>query len=330
MYDAFVLAAGFGTRLQPLTHHLPKPLTPVCGVPLLAYSLAGAASTGLTKVVVNAHHLAETLAAWEGDREGVRVALSVEQPDILGTGGGLQKVASKLNKRFVVLNGDVLHDVALSALLAAVPEGGGALALRAHADAARYGVVAADATGTVVRLSSVARAEAVGAVDESTHFTGIHAMDREALRRIPAEGFACVVRTAYAALVPARMVAGLRHHGLWLDIGDVPAYLEANLALLRGVLGAPIEPMARASFGRRGGRPWGDARVVEKAEVEGDLWVGEGAEIGRARLCDSVVGEGALVETGATLREVVVWAGTRVPAGDWRRGVWGPFGFVQV
>ncbi|MBW2255743.1 MAG: NTP transferase domain-containing protein [Deltaproteobacteria bacterium] len=72
MFDAFILAAGFGTRLRPLTHHRPKPLLPVCGVPMLAYTLALCHRHGLRDVVVNAHHLADQLRPWEGLHEGVR------------------------------------------------------------------------------------------------------------------------------------------------------------------------------------------------------------------------------------------------------------------
>ena len=92
MYDAFILAAGFGTRLRPLTDELPKPLVPVCGVPMLAYALAQCAHFGIKSVVVNAHWKAEQLVSWSGLREGCQVSISEELPEILGTGGGLHRV----------------------------------------------------------------------------------------------------------------------------------------------------------------------------------------------------------------------------------------------
>ncbi|MEZ4235355.1 MAG: nucleotidyltransferase family protein [Myxococcota bacterium] len=320
MATAFVLAAGLGTRLRPLTEHRPKPLVPVCGVPLLAYSLANCAVHGLRDVIVNAHWLHEQIEAWAGEREGVRVTVSTERPDILGTGGGLVAVADQLAERFAVLNADVLHDVDLTALLDAVPAGGAAMALRPDPDAARYGVVAADAEGVVVQLTSVAQAEAAGEVARDTHFTGIHAMDRAALAHVPA-GFACIVRTAYKALVPARKVRGVRYPGLWLDAGDPAAYLDANLEVLRTAPALPLDPFARAAWARTGGREVGDAAIVRGATVQGAAWIGAGAEIGAgAVLEDCVIGEGAVVAPGARLREVVVWDGARVD-GDRARGV---------
>ncbi len=323
MATAFILAAGFGTRLRPLTELRPKPLVPVCGVPLLSYALALCARHGLRDAVVNAHWLAEQVEAWEGEHEGVRVAVSTETPDILGTGGGLKAVQEQLAERFVVLNGDVLHDVDLTALLAAVPAGGGAMALRPDPEHAPvYGVVAADGEGRVARLTSLARAEPVGPVDPTTHFTGIHALDRAALSWVP-EGFACIVRTTYVALVPERQVGAIRYTGPWLDAGDPAAYLDANLAVLRGDVTLALDPMVRAGFARwSDGRTAGDASLVEGVTLEGAVWVGSGARVAPgASLRDTVVGEGARVAAAAKLDASVVWSDATVPAGAHHRSI---------
>ncbi len=313
MYQAFVLAAGLGTRLRPLTEQVPKPLVPVCGVPLLAYSLALAARHGLRDVVVNAHWLAPQVEAWAGEREGCRVTV-VTEPELLGTGGGLAAVGDRMAPRFVVLNADVLHGVDLGALLAAVPEGGAAMALRPDPDpdtlGARYGIVAADAAGRVARLTTVAAADPVGALDETTHFTGIHALDRAALALVP-PGPQCIVRTAYRALVPQRRVAGVRYDGIWLDAGDPAAYLDANLAVLdlpdRSILG--LDPFPRAGYARTAdGVEHGDRALVDGVTVTGPVWVGQGARIRRgAALHRCVVGAGA--DVAGNLRECVVWDG---------------------
>lgn len=313
-HDAFVLAAGFGTRLQPLTLSRPKPLVPVCGVPMLSYALAGCARAGLTRVLVNAHHLADQLLPWQGAHEGVEVEVVVELPDILGTGGGLKAVADRLAERVVVVNADVLTDVDLQQLRDAVPDGGAALALRAHPDdAARYGVVAADATGTIVRLREIASAEPVGPVATDTHFTGNHALHRDVLDLVP-PGFSCIVRTAYKALVPHRKLRGLRHAGLWLDVGDPAAYLHANLTVLRTHHHLPLDPFPRAAYARGAAAAVGE---TTEADVTGAVWIGHGAEVSGARLHDSVVGAGARLPAGCALSRCVVWDGVTVPAGRW-------------
>lgn len=326
-HTAFVLAAGLGTRLRPLTLHRPKPLVPVVGVPMLAYALALCAHHGLRKVVVNVHHLPERFAMWQGAHEGVEVTLSRELPDILGTGGGLRHARHLLAERFVVVNADVLSDVDLTALRHAVTEGGASMALRPH-EADRYGHVSSDATDTVVRLVQVATATARGPVREDTHFTGLHAMHRDTLALIP-EGFACVVRTAYRDLVPRRLVRGLRHEGTWLDVGDPTAYLAANLGVLTTHLPLPLDPFPRAAFATG---PRGKVGVApEGVAIEGCAWVGPQATVGRGTtLRDSVVGARARIAPGARLERVVVWDGCDVPGGHWRDAIFHDGGHLHA
>lgn len=317
MHDAFILAAGFGTRLRPLTTLRPKPLVPVCGVPMLSYALSLCARHDLRRVIVNAHHLAEQLAPWEGEHEGVHVTLSVEQPDILGTGGGLKAVRDQLAERVAVVNGDTLCDVDLRALLDAVPPGGGAMALRVHPDDARerYGVVAYDSEDRIVDLKKLAETEPVGDVRRDAHFTGIHALDRAMLDHVP-DGFGCIVRTAYIAEVPNRRVVAVRHRGTWLDVGDPEAYLETNLAVLDGAVELPLDPWSRAERPIRAGR----RTTAEGGTLSGPVWIGAGARV-EGRVQRSVIGENATVPAEADLTDCVVWDGVIVPPGTWRRCV---------
>jgi MurNAc alpha-1-phosphate uridylyltransferase len=268
---------------------------------MLSYALALCARHGLDEVIVNAHWLGEQLVSWQGEHESVRVRVSLERPDILGTGGGLRLVRHQLASRFAVVNGDILTDVDLTALLQAVPDGGGALALRVHpADALRYGIVAADGEGRISRMRDIAHAQARGSVATDTHFTGIHAMSRDALD-LAEDGFSCIIRTAYKTLVPKRMVAGYRHGGTWLDVGDPKAYLQANLAVLDGSLSLPLDPFPKAAKGR-----------------PGQYWIGPDAVV-EGELHRSIVGANAHVPTSARLDECVVWDGVEVPPGQHRR-----------
>ena len=115
---AMILAAGLGTRLQPLTDRLPKPLLPLMLVPMLGHLLARLRCQGVREVVINGHHLADRLAAWLGDgsRWGLRLTF-VHEPEILGTAGALKNAEALLRGApFLVINADVLADVDLQAL----------------------------------------------------------------------------------------------------------------------------------------------------------------------------------------------------------------------
>jgi len=267
--------------------------------------------------MVNAHYLGEQLEPWAGRREGVWVTIHRESPDILGTGGGLKAVEDALAPTVVVVNADTLCDVDLTALRAAIPAGGGAMALRVDpTDAAdRYGVVAYDDEDRITDLKKLAMVEPVGRVHRDAHFTGIHALDRRMLAHVP-DGFSCIVRTAYIAEVPRRNVVAVRHSGTWLDVGDPEAYLQTNLAVLHGLVNLPLDPWERAAGGVRVGQQ----TTANGGVLHGPVWLGEGATV-RGSVRRSVIGARAQVPAGADLDECVVWDGVQVPDGEHRRRV---------
>ncbi len=323
--QAFVLAAGFGTRLRPLTLDRPKPLVPVVGRPVLDQAFALCRAAQLREVVVNAHHLADAVVAYCEQQDDLNIYVQVESPDILGTGGGLKAASPELDERFVVLNGDILCDAPVDALLSALDNDVDAvMLLRRSTEASRFGVVAADASGRVVDLVDLAHADPQGPTDRTTHFTGLHALHQRALQHVP-EGFACVVRTAYCALVPQRKVRGIRLEGDWFDIGNPTDYLEANLAVLRGELRLPLDTRPLASVWLNAGESRGTWR--------GPLWIGENAQIdpGATLGPDVVIGDGASIGAGAVLSETVVWDGASVPPNTkLRRAIVHDTGTVQL
>ncbi len=294
-HTAFLLAAGLGTRLRPLTESRPKALLPVCGVPMLDYALALVRRHGHRELIVNAHHHWQQVAAWAATND---VEIQVELPDVLGTGGGLAVASSRLADVVTIVNADILCSYDLGALAACVPAGGAAMILRESPDAERIGPVERDAAGTVVRITSVVPgAQGI----PGTHFTGIHAMHRDAIARIP-DGVQGVIDTAYKALVPlGRVRAVLEPGATWFDVGTPDAYLAANLAVLRGEIAVPLDPWTRG-------------------ERRGTSWVGEGGAIhGAVEEC--VIGADAVIPGGASLARCVVWDGVVVDAGRYEDAI---------
>lgn len=327
-----MLAAGFGTRLRPLTHHRPKPLCPVLGVPILEQALDLCRRHGLLDLVVNAHHLASKIQDFM-DREyasgPLRVHVQVELPEILGTGGGLRRALERLHEHFVVVNGDILCDADLGALLGVLSPDAldrqAVMLLRSDPEAARYGVVARDSLSRVVRLvelASLASAEPVGL---DTHFTGIHALRRRALLGVPAQGASCIVRTVYRELVPQGRVGALLHQGDWIDVGNPQEYLRANLDALSGRLVLGLDPWARAGFAQRDkhgettilGHPT-RCDIHPSARLMPPFWIGQGAVIEQGAVVGPsvVVGGGARVRAQAHIERCVVWDGAQVPRAE--------------
>src|SRR5256886_17514635 len=147
---AMVLCAGFGTRLRPLTDRVPKPLVPLCGIPILRYNFALLHNAGVREVVVNTHHLAAEMekgALEVSQQVGLAVTISREVGHILGTGGGVRRAAQLLGPgTFLLLNGDMLFDVDLAAAIAAHRAAGAmaTMVLAAYPRRAAYRAVAVD------------------------------------------------------------------------------------------------------------------------------------------------------------------------------------------
>jgi len=327
---ALVLCAGLGTRLRPLTAILPKPAVPLCGFPLIRWTLALLGNAGVSRAVVNTHHLPEEMAAAAreaGRQLGVPVAISHE-PVIAGTGGALREARGLLAdaELILLLNGDVLFDVDLEAVLQA-HRASGALAtmvLLPMPAGAAHGAVEVDAGGAVRRIDrGAAGSFGPGGVGLTRrHFSGLHVVSPALLDNVPATPFEVDVNSqVYPPLMASGQIRGHLVDGYWNDLGTPERYVAANRDVLTGRLPYP-------RFG--GATPWpvpadlaplmraGDARVQHGARLIGPSWLGRdarisaGAEIGP----EAVVCDGAVVPDGAVVRRAVVWPGTVLAPGE--------------
>lgn len=238
---AFVLAAGFGTRFRPATLTTPKPLLPFLGRPILFRLLDHLVAQGATRVVVNAHHLADRLVAAVGAAYGgVPVDFSVEDP-ILGTAGGIRAAAERGllfggGGDLLVANGDVYTTLPFEGLLRArgAPGVATALAVLPNPEPARETPLWGDARG---RLAAVGGSRPFADATGPWLFTGLQAAGRELLDRVP-KGVSELARDVLApsaaardgavALVPYRAP----EDGWWFDLGS-PEKLARAEALVR-------------------------------------------------------------------------------------------------
>lgn len=322
-----VLCAGLGTRLRPLTARVPKPAVPVCGVPLVRWSLALLAGAGVRRAVVNVHHLPDELAAAAGvAARALALPLHVSrEPVIAGTGGALREAREALRgaDAIVVVNGDILFDLDLAAALAA-HRASGALAtmvLLPMPAGARYAAVEVDAGGAVRRIAGTFGPGGDGL--SPWHFSGVHVLSPALLDRIPASPFeADVNRHVYPPLMASGAIRGQVASGYWNDLGTPARYLAANLDVLSGAvplarfrgadplagtsLLAPGVAAAPGAVIRPGARLVGPVRVGAGAEIE------PGAEVGPL----AVIGAGARVQRGARVARAVVWDGTGIGPGE--------------
>lgn len=287
MTQAFILGAGLGTRLRPLTDHFPKPLVPLFHRPLAAWTLDSCAEVGIQRFAINTHHLPQ---AWQDFKElpenqGFDITL-FHEPVLLETGGGLKNISAWVeNKPLLVHNGDIYSTLPLERLIAAHEVSGlpVTLALRSEGTEKR---VALDESLTRVTDMRHALGRAAG-----THvFTGIYCVNPEFLDRLPAGEVISVVPAFLELILEGRVGAIVLDEGVWLDLGDRESYLNAHLTL---ALAPAIHPLARIHPG---------AQIV-KSVIGPHANICDGAVV-----CESVILSGAHVLNDANLRGCVVCA----------------------
>lgn len=291
MKKAMVLAAGLGTRLRPLTNHLPKPLVPVGKEALLVHHIRQLANIGVQDIMINTHHLPTHIERQLGSGEswGVRLHYSVEEPDILGTGGGLAQVADffKDEKAFFFINGDILHNIDLLEAYRAHSQSGAKATLltRTHPNDGKTGWVGEDENQKIVRVPDMPEEEHSNSIRRM--FTGLHVLTPRILQDLPQTGFGCILRTGYRAMIER---GDLVHShdvkdAFWMDIGTPDSYLEANWATLEQTHQA-------------------HSYIDETASVAGDVRMGTRV----------IIGKHAVVEEGCSLEECVIWPHAHVGA----------------
>jgi NDP-sugar pyrophosphorylase family protein len=234
---AMILAAGFGTRLRPLTNTVPKALVPVAGRPLIEYGLLFLRSQGITEVVINLHHLGEKIRSTLGDGRlyGMQFHYSPEDP-ILEAGGGIKQAQHWFeNDTFVVLNCDTILDLDLSAVLA-IHQSSHAVAtlvLRPDPEAARYGLLEVDAEGRICRIRGQP-AEAPEALS-SYMFTGFQVLEPRVFGYMPEVRPFSTTRETYPHLIQAgEHLHSFVHTGPWMVIDDEADMARATHDLLSG------------------------------------------------------------------------------------------------
>ncbi|HTP30457.1 MAG TPA: NDP-sugar synthase [Anaeromyxobacteraceae bacterium] len=322
-----VLCAGLGTRLRPLTMHLPKPAVPVCGQPLVRYALALLAGVGVRRVVVNVHHLADRMAETATDSaRALDLDLFISrEPVIAGTGGALREARTALAgaDAIVLFNGDILFDVDLPAMLAAHRVSGAlaTMVLMPMPDGTRYAAVEIDGAGAVRRIAGSYGPGGQGL--SSWHFTGVHILSPAVLDRLDSQPFEQDVnRHLYPPLMEAGLVRGQLASGYWNDLGTPQRYLAANRDVLAGRISLRRFSGADPFVGHDlfGPQIWMGSRahVDAGALLHAPVLVGDAARIeAGARVGPlAVVGAGALIAPRARVANAVIWEGTVVGPGE--------------
>jgi mannose-1-phosphate guanylyltransferase len=309
---AMVLAAGLGTRLRPLTYEITKPMVPVLDRPVMAHILDLLARHGFEEVIANLHYFPDSIRAYFGEGDGLAYRY---EPELLGTAGGVRGCADFFGEEpFLVISGDALTDIDLSAFAARHRESGGiaTLAVKQVSDTREYGVVLHDRDGRITGFQEKpAPEEALSNLGNC----GIYIFDPAIFDYFPDRPFADWAHDVFPALLEHDVPFHIHEvHDYWNDVGSLAELRQGTFDALRGALNLQIDGREVAP-----GIVLASATesLPEDLEAEGPVWIGADVQIGSGvRLTGPIVlGDGARVGAGAQLRESIVFPGTEIASG---------------
>ena len=300
-----MLVGGIGTRLRPLTLTVPKQVLPIAGVPMIERVLAYLEPHGVDEVVLSLGYLPDAFTALfpEGRSGNVRLTYAVE-PEPLDTAGavGFAARAAGIDERFLVVNGDILTDLDVSAMVDfhVRRKAQGTISLVKVGDPSAFGLVPIDGEGKVVDF---VEKPPPGAAGPSLINAGVYVLEPSVLDHIPEGRRVSIERDVFPVLAAAGSLYGFDSPDYWTDTGKPLEYLEANLDLVYGRRAGPPAQSARA--GAHGVWTLGEADVGE--DVHGPALVGAGASVAAGAVVEgSVIGAGSRIEPGARVVESVL------------------------
>lgn len=234
--DVLLLAAGFGTRLRPLTDSLPKPLVPLAGRPLIDWNLSLIARNGFRRVFINLHYLPQMIEDYVGDgsRWGLEVAFIRENP-ILDTGGAIRNIADRVRGDLLLtLNADAMFDprLDLAAMVSAHQSNSlsplATLLLRVNDSPNEFGVLRLNSEGRICSFLGVDYID--GATEPDYLYTGVQILSLDLLQDMPAKGevFSITRDTYRRVLARGGVLCGHIYEGAWSDIGTAERLAAAE------------------------------------------------------------------------------------------------------
>lgn len=315
---AMIMAAGLGKRLRPITNEIPKPVVPVCNVAIVEHLVRLLAAHGVDEVIANLHWFPDQVRGRLGsDSLGVEVSYR-EEEELLGTAGGVRNVADFLtagdDDTFLVVAGDALTDVDLTALAAAhrANDGVATLAVKKVADVSEYGVIVTGSDGRIQGFQE--KPDPAEALSDLVNCM-VYAFSPELFDYFPADDPVDFALDVFPALLENDVPFHVHEiDGYWNDVGTLREYLQGNLDAVAG----DVElPRLAGELSTDGEVPEG-VEVGSGVEVAGRILFGEGCTVGQGASLYGplVIGPGSEIGAGATVKEALLLPGGQVPAGS--------------
>ncbi|HBT84072.1 MAG TPA: phosphoglucomutase, partial [Desulfuromonas sp.] len=313
---AVIMAGGFGTRIQPLTINLPKPMIPLVNRPIMLHTVELLKKHGITDLVLLLYHQPMLIKNFFGDGSEFGVRISYVTPiDDLGTAGAVKAAAKYLDERFLIISGDLLTDFDLGKILAFhdKKQASATITLTSVKDPLQFGVVITDKSK---RVTQFLEKPGWGEVISDTINTGIYVLEPEVLKFIPpGENFDFSQDLFPALLEKGEAMFGYPAKGYWRDIGNTDSYREAHHDIFRGKVNVRIDEAKQDLVGKDL-RIGADVKLDNAALLEGTVVIGDNCQVrAGSNIKDSVIGRNCTIEAGVKLTRCVIWDNVYVKRG---------------
>ena len=303
---ALIMAAGYGTRLEPLTIAVPKPMIPIVNIPCMQHNIELLKRYGFKDITANIHYHPEQIENYFGDGYDLGVALSYSYEEkLLGTAGGVRRMGvdvAKIKDTFVILSSDALTDINLDKIVDYHKKKKAlmTIGLAKVEDVTHFGVVIQDEDGKIKGFQEKPKKEEA---KSSMVNAGIYVVEPEVLKMIP-EGFYEFGKQLFPSLVKKGLY-GYPMVGYWSDVGTLDKYIDSCYEAMRGIV------QIRVPGKKTGKSTWiGEREKIDRsARFEGSVIIGDSCRIGRdVYIKDAVIGDKCVIGDGSIIVGSVIWS----------------------
>jgi NDP-sugar pyrophosphorylase family protein len=307
--QALILAGGKGTRLRPLTLYTPKPIVPIGNRPFLLFQIEMLRRTGITDITLSLNYQPDKIEHIldDGSQFGVKIRYLTE-PSPMGTAGGFRFAADYIKETAVVLNGDVLTDLDLGAVLREHKERNAtaSIYLTPVSNPSAYGLVETDFDGRIKRFLEKPKPEEINELGINTINAGVYVLEPKVLDYIPKGESYSFEYGLFPDLLRRGepFFAHIPKDTYWLDIGTPSRYLQAHQDLLANKIKHFAPESRRGKYDAAN-----DVQIDNKSLIADDCVFKPGVKI-----INSVLGQGVFVEEKAVIENSVIWSHARVNA----------------
>ena len=313
---AVIMAGGFGTRIQPLTASMPKPMIPLFNRPIMLHIVELLKKYDITELVMLLYHQPFYIKNFfrDGSDFGVKITYVTPIAD-MGTAGAVKAAEKYLDERFLVISGDLLTDFNLKKIIDfhGDNKAKATITLTSVKDPLQFGVVITDKEK---RITQFLEKPGWGEVISDTINTGIYVLEPEILKYIPeGENFDFSQDLFPLMLKKKDALFGVTAKGYWRDIGNTDSYREAYHDIFKGRINLKIDE-PKQDFVGKDLRVGADVRLEQAASLEGTVVIGDNSQVlGDVRIKDSVIGRNCTIEAGVRLNRCIIWDNSYVKKG---------------